>query len=71
MNTNNNKTVANIRSAIKERVTTRNATNITRITRDNAIPANQIFARGAIVSFLILKAIRLAGKLWRIYAQVI
>jgi hypothetical protein len=39
--------------------------------RGNAIPADQIFARGAIVSLLIPKAIRLVGELWRIYAQVV
>ena len=37
----------------------------------NAILADRIFARGAIVSPLIPKAIRLAGELRRIYARVI
>ena len=61
-------TAANIRSAIEERVATRNATNAARMARGNAIPADQVFARSAIVSLLIPKAIRLAGELRRIYA---
>ena len=60
-----------IRSTIKERVTARNAINAARMARGNAISADQIFARGAIVSFLIPKAIRLAGELRRIYTRVV
>jgi hypothetical protein len=49
-------TIANIRSAIKERVTAWNLINAARMARGNAIPTDRIFARGTIVSLLIPKA---------------
>jgi hypothetical protein len=39
--------------------------------RGNAIPTDEIFARDAIVTLLIPKALRLAGELRRVYARVI
>ena len=39
--------------------------------RGNVIPADEIFARDAIVTLLIPKALRLAGKLRRVYARVV
>jgi hypothetical protein len=54
---NDSETIANIRSATKERVAARNLINAARMARGNAIPADRIFARGAIVSLLIRKAI--------------
>jgi hypothetical protein len=64
-------TIANIRPAIEERVAAGNLINAARMARDNAIPADRIFARDTIVSFLIPKATRLAGELRRIYARVV
>jgi hypothetical protein len=37
---NDSETIANIRSTIKERVTSRNAVNVARMARGNAIPAD-------------------------------
>jgi hypothetical protein len=68
---NDSETIANIRSATEERVAARNLINAARMARGNAIPADRIFARGAIVSLLIRKAIRLAGELRRICARVV
>ena len=60
---NNNKTAVNIRSVIKERVTTQNVTNIVRMARSNTIPTDQVFTYNTIISLLIPKAIRLASEL--------
>jgi hypothetical protein len=37
----------------------------------NAIPTDKIFARDAIITLLIPKALRLVGELRRVYARVI
>lgn len=39
--------------------------------RNNAIPADKVFARGVVVSLLIPKALRLAGELRRVFARVV
>ena len=64
MNVDNDSEIAtNIRSTIKERVATRNVTNVVRMACSNVIPADQVFTRSTIISLLIPKAIRLASKL--------
>ena len=60
-----------IRTAIEERVAARNLINAARMAGGSAITADQIYARGAIVSLLIPKPLRLAGELRRVYARVI
>jgi hypothetical protein len=60
-----------ILTAIKGRVAQRNKVNADRMRAGNAVPADQIFARNAIVTLLIPKQLRLAGELRRILCRVI
>jgi hypothetical protein len=67
----NAKTNVLILTVIKERVTARNLMNHKRIRLGNIVPPSEIFDRGAIVSLLIPKPIRLASEPRRIFCRVI
>ena len=60
-----------IRSNIEERVAARNRINAARIAAGDAIPADEIFVHGSIVSLFIPKPLRLTSELRRVYTRIV
>ena len=64
-------TEALILTAIEERVAQRNKINADKMRVGNTISADQVFDRGAIVSLLIPKPMRLGGEQRRVFCRLI